>query len=92
MYKIKIFTGEKAAGLQQEINDWLTENKDIVIHQSNLSGSNGENLGSNEYIFFVLYSSSMLQSKELKEMAAAAIQEPSIEINEINPDILKASS
>lgn len=92
MYKIKIFSGEQAARLQQEINEWLAINKDILIHNSNLSGNNGESLGSNEYVFFILYSSALLQSKELKEMAAAAVQEPSVDISEINPGILKASS
>ena len=82
MYKLKIFSGEKVVLLQQEINKWLLDNKDIVIHNSNLCGSNGENLGSNEYIFFILYSGSIMQQQELKEMAAAAIQEPSVGVKE----------
>ena len=82
MYKVKIFSGEKVGMLQQEINEWLQANKDIVIHNSNLCGSNGESLGSNEYIFFILYSSSIVQRQELKEMAAAAMQEQSVEVKE----------
>jgi len=82
MYKLKIFSGEKVVLLQQEINKWLLDNKDIVIHNSNLCGNNGENLGSNEYIFFILYSGSIMQQQELKEMAAAAVQEPSAGLKE----------
>lgn len=82
MYKVKIFSGEKAGALQQEINEWLQSNKDIVIHYSNLCGSNGESLGSNEYVFFILYSGSIVQQQELKEMAAAAMKEQSIEVKE----------
>jgi hypothetical protein len=82
MYKIKIFSGGKIIVLQQQINEWLQANKDIVIHNSNVCGSNGENLGSNEYVFFILYSSSIVQQQELKEMAAAAMQEQSVEVKE----------
>jgi len=82
MYKIKLFSGGTAGILQQEINEWLHANKDIVIHSSNLCGNNGENLGSNEYVFFILYSSSIVQQQELKEMAAAAMQEQPIGIKE----------
>jgi hypothetical protein len=82
MYKIRIFSGGKIIVLQQQINEWLQANKDIVIHNSNVCGSNGENLGSNEYVFFILYSSSIVQQQELKEMAAAAMQEQSVEVKE----------
>lgn len=92
MYKVKIFSSDNANLLQQQINEWLQANKEIVVHHSNLCNSNGESLGSNEYVFSILYSSSIVQSQELKEMAAAAVQEPVIGTNAINPQILKPSS
>ncbi len=92
MYKIKIFIGEQAAKLQQEINEWFTANKDISIHNSNFCGSNDKNLGSNEYVFFILYSSSLMQSQELREIAASAVQEPSAGLAQIDPEILRPSS
>jgi len=92
MYKIKLFSGEKTDLLQNAINEWLQMNKDILIHSSNLTGTNGENLGSNEYNFYILYSSTFNQTEELKEMAAAVTQEQSIEVKEINPEIMKPSS
>ena len=92
MYRIKLFTGGKAEILEAVINDWLKMNKDILIHSSNLAGSNGENLGSNEYNFYILYSGTDEQGAELKEMAAAVTQEQSVEVKEMNPEIMKPSS
>lgn len=92
MYKIKLFNGSKMQLLQTAINEWLQTRKDILIHSSNLSSSNGEALGSNEYGFYVLYSGPDEQGEELKEIAATATQEQSIDVKEINPEILKPSS
>ena len=92
MYKIKLFSGEKTDLLQNAINEWLQMNKDILIHSSNLTGTNGENLGSNEYNFYILYSSTVNQTEELKEMAAAVTQQQSVEVKEMNPEIMKPSS
>ncbi|GAC1452620.1 MAG: hypothetical protein NVSMB7_15360 [Chitinophagaceae bacterium] len=92
MYKIKIFSAEKTGALQNAINEWLQMNRDILIHSSNLTGSNGENLGANEYNFYILYASTDNQTEELKEMAAAVTQDQSVEVKEINPEILKPSS
>lgn len=92
MYKIKLFSANKMQLLQTAINEWLQTRKDILIHSSNLASSNGEDLGSNEYGFYVLYSGPDEQGEELKEIAAAATQEQSIEVKEINPEILKPSS
>lgn len=75
MYKIKIFSVEGSAALEKAINEWLQANKDIVIHNSNFSPSKEDRPGSNGPDFFILYSSSIVQQQELKEMAAAAIQE-----------------
>jgi hypothetical protein len=92
MYRIKLFTGGKTGILEAAINDWLKMNKDILIHSSNLAGSNGESLGSNEYNFYILYSGTDEQGEALKEMAAVVTQEQSIEVKEINPEIMKPSS
>jgi len=92
MYRIKLFSGGKTEMLEAVINDWLKMNKDILIHSSNLAGSNGENLGANEYNFYILYSGTDEQGEELKEMAAAVTQEQSVEVKEMNPEIMKPSS
>lgn len=83
MYKVKIFSEKTTSTLQQSVNDWLHENKDIVIHNSNLSGS---------LEFFILYSSAVAQQNELKEIAATAVQDQSIDAKEINPEIMTPSS
>jgi hypothetical protein len=92
MYKMKLFSAAKADVLQKAINEWLQANKEILIHSSNMACSNGENLGSNEYNFYILYAGTDTQGEELKEMAAAVTQEQSIEVKEINPEIMKPSS
>jgi hypothetical protein len=88
MYKVKLFNEERIDLLQNAVNEWLHENKDILVHSSNLSGSKD----SGEYIFFILYSGPDEQAEELKEMAAAVTQDQSIEVREINPEIMKPSS
>lgn len=92
MYKVKLFSGKKTELLQNAINEWLQMNKDILIHSSNFADSNGEDLGSNEYNFYILYTGADAQAEELKEMAAAVTQDQSIEVKEINPEIMKPSS
>ncbi|MEO6315179.1 MAG: hypothetical protein ABIU63_08035 [Chitinophagaceae bacterium] len=92
MYKVKLFNAERMDLLQAAINEWLQTHKEILIHNSNLTGNSGEELGSNEYIFFILYAGSDEQSIELKEMAAVVTQEQSIDVIEMNPEILKPSS
>ncbi|MFT3935605.1 MAG: hypothetical protein QM726_18400 [Chitinophagaceae bacterium] len=92
MYKVKLFKAGTQSMLEDAINEWLRENKDILIHQSNMAGCNGEDLGSNEYTFFMLYSGPDAKAEELKEIAAAVSPEQSIEVKEINPEILKPSS
>jgi hypothetical protein len=92
MYKVKLFNAAKTDLLQTAINEWLKMNKDILIHNSSMAGNNGEDLGSNDYNFFILYTGPDAQGEELKEMAAAVTQEQSIEVKEINPEIMKPSS
>jgi len=92
MYKVKLFSPDKMLLLQQAINEWLHGKKDILIHSSNLAASVGDTIGSGEYNFYVLYTGPDEQGEGLKEMAAAVTQEQSIEVKEINPEILKATS
>ncbi|MEO5591626.1 MAG: hypothetical protein ABIR15_19885 [Chitinophagaceae bacterium] len=92
MYKVKLFSGKKTDTLQNTVNEWLQMNKDILIHSSNITGSNGEDLGSNEYNFYILYTGPDEHSEELKEMAANVTQEQSVEVKEMNPEIMKPSS
>ncbi len=92
MYQIKLFSDEQVDALQETINDWLKLNKDILIHSSNLTGNKNEGLRANEYNFYLLYTSPDVKGTELKEMAATVTQESSIEVKEINPEILKPSS
>ena len=92
MYQVKLFSADKMLLLQQAINEWLHGKKDILIHSSNLAASVGDTIGSGEYNFYVLYTGPDEQGEGLKEMAAAVTQEQSIEVKEINPEILKATS
>jgi hypothetical protein len=92
MYKIKIFNSKKSDALESAVNEWLQMHKDILIHSSNLASNNGEDLGSNEYNFYLLYAGTDIQGEELKEMAAVVTQDQSIEVKEMNPEILKPSS
>ncbi len=92
MYKVKLFSAERMDLLQDTINEWLQSNKDILIHNSNLTGNSGEDRGLNEYVFFILYASTNVEQEELKEMAAVVTQQQSVDVKEINPEILKPTS
>lgn len=90
MYKTQLFSAEKIELLQHAINDWLKGNKDILIHNSNLSQNNAK--GVNEYVFFILYAATHAETEELKELAATVTGDQSVEVKEINPEILKPTS
>ena len=90
MYIVKLFNAATAALLQQDINDWLHLNKDILIHSASLSV--GETTVANEYCFYILYSGPDVQDAALKEMAAVVTHGQSIEVKEMNPEIMKPSS
>ena len=92
MYKVKLFSADKILLLQQAINEWLQTRKDILVHSSNLAQNNSGIPGSGEYSFYVLYTGPDEQGEELKEMAAVVTQEQSIEVKEINPEIMKPTS
>jgi hypothetical protein len=92
MYRIKLFRSEQADDLQHAINEWLSLNKDILIHGSNLAGNKVEEIKSGDYLFYLLYASPDKKAEELKEMAATVTQEQSVDVKEMNPEILKPSS
>lgn len=92
MYKIKLFNAGQPHLLEASINEWLHMNKDILIHSSNLSESNGSGATPDAFSFYILYTGADAQAEELKEMAAVVTQEQSIEVKDINPEILKPSS
>jgi hypothetical protein len=90
MYLVKLFNAPTTALLQHDINDWLQLNKDILIHSASLSV--GETTVPGGYCFYILYSGPDVQDAALKEMAAAVTHQQSIEVKEMNPEILKPSS
>ena len=92
MYTIKIFSEAGVSDLQQSINEWLRRNKDILVHSSNLVMNMAETTLLKEYIFHILYTGPDNQEEQLKEMAAVVTQEQSIEVKEMNPEIMKPSS
>ncbi|MEO5684823.1 MAG: hypothetical protein ABIQ88_19430 [Chitinophagaceae bacterium] len=92
MYKIKLFSAAKSEILEQEINQWLQLHKDILIHSSNLTENTSATLGIREYNFHILFTGPDQQDEELKEMAAIVTQDQSVEVKEMNPEILKPSS
>ena len=92
MYTIKIFSNEDPSLLEEGVNQWLAANKDILIHSSNMLRGRSEPGHTDVFYFHVLYAAHDTAQQELKEMAAAVTQEQSIELKEINPEILKPSS
>jgi hypothetical protein len=92
MYAAKLFNAHSLDALQQAINEWLRMNKDILVHSSNLVVTNNSLSTGSEYNYQLLYTGPDSHDQELKEMAAAVTQEQSVEVKEINPEILKPSS
>jgi hypothetical protein len=92
MYAIKLFSAHSPDALQQSINEWLRVNRDILVHSSNLVVNNSNLSTGHEYNYQLLYTGPDSDDHELKEMAAAVTHEQSVEVKEINPEILKPSS
>ena len=92
MYKVKIFSESRPSLLQEQVNTWLHDNKDLLIHTSNFSAGLIAPDGNIEFHVYMLYSQTSAQQEELKELAATAKPELSIEVKEINPEILQPSS
>lgn len=81
MKKIQLFNAPSIATLQMEINEWLADNKDAHIIESNITSlSNVSILGSDDtqaqYAFYILYSPAD-ESEEESILAAAKQQMPS---------------
>ena len=92
MYKIKIFGSAQRQMLEADVNEWLGEHKDILVHHSNLSARPEHSAGYGELDFYLLYTGPDEQGEELKEMAASVSAEQSIEARDINPEILLSTS
>jgi len=92
MYKVKLFSSGESEALEQDVNTWLRHHKDILVHSCDLIANTSTTLGMKEYNFHLLYTGPDEQGEELKEMAAAVTQEQSVEVKEMNPEILKPSS
>ena len=90
MYTVKLFNEAAPPLLQQLANEWLQQNKDILVHSAGLSA--GSSPADSAWCFYILYSGPDEQDAALKEMAAVVTHEQSIEVKEINPEILKPSS
>lgn len=90
MYTVKLFSAATTGLLQHEINEWMRMNKDILIHGSSMAVT--EKAAAGDYNFYVLYTGPDTQDAGLKEMAAAVTQEQSIEVKDMNPEIMKPSS
>lgn len=89
MFKVKFFTGTVLLLLEEEVNSWLKENKDITIVHSNLVVNS---LPSLNFYFYITYTSKEPDVKELQEIAMAANMDISIEATDINPEVLKPTS
>lgn len=90
MKKIKIFAAETHDRLQQLVNEWLRENKDITILTSNLEAVQKT---ATEYLFYLLYSVIDQEEKgKLQTLAVVDQSAASVETNKVvevitNPEV-----
>lgn len=61
MNKVQFFYDDDLIGLEQKINDWLSQNKDVKIMETNLNslGKPSQRAGivnTEKYVFYILYS------------------------------------
>lgn len=71
MKKVKIFTADAYDRLQQAVNEWLRENKDITVLTSNLEAVHKT---ATEYLFYILYSA-MEQEEKGKLQTLAVVDQ-----------------
>lgn len=90
MVKVQLFEKSDYKLLENNINEWLAANKDVVVKHSYLTSvcCNGKMV----YTFYILYTTTELQQQEVKELAAEITPEQTIDIAEINPQALEATS
>lgn len=81
MKKVKIFAAETHDRLQQLVNDWLRENKDITVLTSNLETVQKT---ATEYLFYLLYSAIDQEEKgKLQTLAVVDQSAASVETNKV---------
>ncbi|BAV09212.1 hypothetical protein SAMN05421788_101652 [Filimonas lacunae] len=90
MKKVKIFAEGTYQQLQQSVNHWLGENKDISILSSNLEVKQKD---SSEYLFYILYAGVDADEKgKLQTLAVVDQSAASVETNKVvevitNPEV-----
>jgi hypothetical protein len=92
MYQVKLFSGPTIEQMQHEINEWLSAHKDISIAHSGMNAVPAATKQQASFSFNILYTSSEARIEELKEMAAEVKPETSVEVTDINPDVMQATN
>ena len=82
MKKIQLFNAPTIATLQKEINDWLADNKDAHLIESNITSLSNVNMSGSDdiaqakFAFYILYSPAD-ESEQESILAAEKQQIPS---------------
>lgn len=90
MKKVKIFSADSYISLQQAVNEWLDDNKDISITASNLDVVQKS---APEYLFYILYAGIDLEEKrKLQTLAVVDQSAASVETSKVvevitNPEV-----
>ncbi|GGH77244.1 hypothetical protein HNQ91_004169 [Filimonas zeae] len=90
MKKVKIFAADAYDRLQQVVNEWLRENKDINVLTSNLETVQKT---ATEYLFYILYTAIDQEEKgKLQTLAVVDQSAASVETNKVvevitNPEV-----
>ncbi|MBC8034292.1 MAG: hypothetical protein H7Y03_09110 [Chitinophagaceae bacterium] len=92
MFQIKLFSGSDLTQVQDEINSWLSAHKDIAVSHSNINTIASGAAERSTYTFYMLYTTTEARIEELKELAAEVRPESSVEVTDINPDVLQPSN
>ncbi len=92
MYQVKLFSGSIVENVQDEINAWLSSHKDIAVSHSCMDTVAAPGKEKMLYTFYLLFTTSEARIEELKELAAEIKPESSVEVNDINPDVLQATN
>lgn len=90
MKKVKIFAADAYDRLQQVVNEWLRENKEINVLTSNLETVQKT---ATEYLFYILYTAIDQEEKgKLQTLAVVDQSAASVETNKVvevitNPEV-----